>query len=180
MVLGCQWLSTLGPIMWDFGRRTMSFWSDDHRVQWSGLPTTPTAHVHACSTGDLLQLLLPEFADIFEKPQGLPPPRAGNHRIHLLPDTPPVTVHPYRYPQLLKDEIKKLQQGIIRPSTSPFSSPVLLMRKKDGSWRFCVDYRALNAKTIKDKFLIPVVNELLDELKSAHFFTKLELHSGYH
>jgi len=185
IVLGCGWLRSLGPILWDFTNLTMVFWRHDHRVLWRGVRNQLSPRVQATTAHDFLTALFDEFADLFAEPKGLPPSRTFDHRIHLLPGTSPVAVRPYRYAQLLKDEIEAqckamLAQGIIRQSTSAVSSPVLLVRKSDGSWQFCVDYRALNNKTVRDKFPIPIIEELLDELKGAVFFTKLDLRSGYH
>jgi hypothetical protein len=97
---------------------SMSFWRADHRVQRFGLDASHLHRINAVAADNLLQLLLAEFADLFAIPEGLPPRRALDHRIHLLPNTPPVAVRPYRYPQLLKDEIERqcadmLQHGII-------------------------------------------------------------------
>jgi hypothetical protein len=131
-----------------------------------------------------IKALLTEFSYLFEEPNELPPRRACDHTIPLVPGASPVAVRQYRYAPKLKDEIEKqvsemLQSGLIRPSSSAFSSPMLLVRKKDGSWRFCVDYRMLNALTVKAKFPIPVVDELLDELANARWFSCLDLRAGF-
>jgi hypothetical protein len=126
-----------------------------------------------------LAMLLQLYQKVFQTP------REHNHEIHLQEGTKPVKMRLYRYPHSQKEQIEKmvkemLEQGIIKPSNSPFSSPIILVKKKDGSWRFCTDYRALNSVTIKDSFPMPTVDGLLDELHGAQFFSKLDLRSGYH
>jgi hypothetical protein len=103
----------------------------------------------------------------------------------MLPDVVPGNSRPYRYSPLQKDEIEKqvlgmLQSGLITRSVSPFASPVLLVKKKDGSWRFCVDYRKLNEITVKNKFPMPIIDEFLDELAGSTYFSKLDMASGFH
>jgi hypothetical protein len=131
-----------------------------------------------------LQSLLHEYQDVFAEPKKLPPQRALDHAITLAEDAP-TNSRPYRYSPLQKDEIERqvkemMEAGIISTSMSPFASPVLLLKKKDGTWRFCVDCRRLNSLTIKNKFPLPIVDELLDELAGTNFFSKLDLRAGYH
>jgi len=132
-----------------------------------------------------LALLLHTYHDVFAVPMGLPSSRSNDHCIPLIKRADPVKVRPYRYSHSQKEEIEKivsdmLQEGIIVPSTSPFSSPIVLVKKKYGTWRFCTDYRALNAITVKDSFPIHIVDELIDELFGAQYFSNLDLRSSYH
>ena len=126
--------------------------------------------------------ILSTYSDVFTDPKTLPPRRAYDHTIPLFPGSIPINSKPYHYSPLHKTEIERqvqelLQAGLIAHSHSPFASPVLLVKKKDGTWRFCVDYRKLNDITIKNRFPMPVIEEILDELHGAKFFTKLDMRS---
>jgi hypothetical protein len=128
-----------------------------HHVLWIAAGSLTPSPCLAAVSADLMEDLLQSFASLFDTPIGLPPPRDRQHCIRLVPGTAPVAVRPYRYAHLQKEELERqcvvmLTQGVIRPSSSAISAPVLLVKKTDDSWRFCIDYHALNAKTVKDKF----------------------------
>lgn len=131
-----------------------------------------------------IRQVLDQYQDVFREPTELPPKRACDHQITLMPRAQPVNVRPYRYAPTQKAEIEKqlteMMKNGIKPSSSPYASPVLLVRKKNGSWHFCVDYRHLNTVIVKNKHPLPVVDELIDELTSARWFSKLDFRSGYH
>jgi hypothetical protein len=110
-----------------------------------------------------VQKLLDQFQDVFQEPKTLPPPRFYDHQIPLLTNSSPVNSKPYRYSPHHKNEIEKqikelLAAGLITHSTSPFASPVLLVLKKDGTWRFCIDYRKLNSIIVKNRFPMPLID----------------------
>lgn len=209
VILGIQWLETLGDMKVNWKLQVMKFkvrgdpslcnsaislksllktleqQGEGVLVEYSGLQA---AGVSSSSESPPLQELIPfleEFSQVFTEPQGLPPFRGKEHAIVLETGTNPVNVRPFRYPQAQKAEIEEqvsamLAADIIKESGSPFSSPVLPVKKKDGSWRFCVDYRALNKVTVADSHPIPMIDQLLDELQGAVIFSKLDLRSRYH
>ncbi|WCJ33627.1 Transposon Tf2-6 polyprotein [Euphorbia peplus] len=214
MVLGIEWLKTLGEVTHNWDLQYMRFNHENQEFVLRGInrklsegdsslhnwlksskSTSPTLQILGTekeeeesqlttSQKQDLDSLIGQFESQFHAPTSLPPSRLHDHGINLLPGQGPVCVRPYRYPYHQKTEIQRqvdelLEMGAIRSSKSAFSSPVILVKKKDGSWRMCVDYRALNKVTIPDKFPIPVVDELIDELKGAQFFTKLDLASGF-
>ena len=219
VILGSNWLATLGPHVADYAALTLKFFHSGRFITLQGehgsQPIPAQLHhfrrlqntnaIEECFAIKLIEktvpadtllawptninteivVLLHTYAKVFEVPKNLPPQREQDHSIPLKQGSDPVKTRPYRYPHTQKEQIERmvhemLQQGIIQPSTSPFSSPIVLVKKKDGSWRFCTDYRALNAITVKDKFPMPTVDELLDELHGAIYFSKLDLRSGYH
>ncbi|KAL4582832.1 hypothetical protein LXL04_007393 [Taraxacum kok-saghyz] len=153
LVLGMAWLQTLGLVLADFAVPQMTFQFNNRQILLRGEPTSkPTTAAQLSSM--LRQESIAECFTVTTAPQ---PKSIMTKLIH----------------EMLRD-------GLITPNHSPYSSPVLLVRKKDGTWRFCVDYRGLNAITIRDRFPIPTVDELLDELHGACVFSKIDLRAGYH
>ncbi|GJU60642.1 retrotransposable element Tf2 [Tanacetum coccineum] len=183
MVLGIQWETSQSFLKWMQDRQMGSSLSQ-MGVEISSMAlcvcsaTLMQMTRSSVQSKSQIQTLLKEFETVFDTPKELPPNRSHDHTIPLLPNTPPINIRPYRHPPNQKDAIELmvnelLEAGIIRNSQSSFSSPIVMVKKKDGTWRMCVDYRMLNKYTIKDTFLIPVIEELLDELSGAKVFTKL-------
>jgi hypothetical protein len=131
--------------------------------------------------------IVKEFGNVFLEglPPGLPPQRAIDHQIPIEPDQPPPFKGIFRLSLTELAELKKqietlLKDGKISPSTSPYGAPVLFVKKKDGGLRMCIDYRALNMQTIKNRYALPRIDELFDRLHGAKIFSKIDLTSGYY
>ncbi|WVZ88557.1 hypothetical protein U9M48_035065 [Paspalum notatum var. saurae] len=202
MILGLDWLGQHSPMKVHWAQQWLSIPYDESMVILYGtraqLPAgtllqlcavTDTASIEPSTPSiavlPAVQRLIDEFAELFTIPTALPPERAFDHSIPLIQGASPVNIRPYRYAPALKDEIERqvaemLAAGTIQKSSSPFSSPVLLVKKKDNSLHFCVDYRHLNAITVKAKYHVPIIDELLDELAGASWFTGLDLAAGFH
>ncbi|GJY22151.1 putative reverse transcriptase domain-containing protein [Tanacetum coccineum] len=127
-----------------------------------------------------------DFPEVFlDDLSGLPPLREIEFRIELIPRAVPIAKSPYRLApselEELSGQLKELQdKGFIRPSSSPWGAPVLFMKKKDGSFRMCIDYRELNKLTVKNRYPLPRIDDLFDQLQGSQFFSKIDLRSGYH
>jgi len=200
LILGMDWLESFSPMKVHWKLKWLSIPYQNSTILLQGIlhqvPPLTLVQIFTVSVADQLANMsssiqpevfevLSEFASVFAPVDGLPPQRACDHAIPLVTGAKPVYTRPYRYPPALKDEIERqmqdmLDKGLIQPSSSPFSSPLLLVKKKDGSWRPCVDYRHLNALTIRGKFPIPIFDELVDELAGASWFSTLDLNSGFH
>ncbi|GJV00527.1 putative reverse transcriptase domain-containing protein [Tanacetum coccineum] len=131
-------------------------------------------------------LVVREFPEVFpEDLPGLPPVHQVEFQIDLMPGAAPVTRAPYRLAssemQELSDQLQELaDRGFIRPSTSPWGAPVLFVKKKDRSFRMCIDYRELNKLTVKNRYPLPRIDDLFDQLQGSSTYSKIDLRSGYH
>ena len=127
-----------------------------------------------------------EYPDVFpDDLPGMPPDRDLEFAIELQPGTAPISKRPHRMPPNELAELKTqlqelLDKGYIRPSSSPWRCPALFVKKKDHSLRLCVDYRPHNAVTIKNKYPLPRIDVLFDQLASSRVFSNIDLRSGYH
>ena len=127
-----------------------------------------------------------EYTGVFpEDLCGLPPKRVVDFHIDLMSGVTPISKVPYRMAPAEMAELKKqldelLEKGYIRPSVSPWGAPVLFVKKKDGSMRLCIDYRELNKVTVKNRYSLPRIDDLFDQLRGAKVFSKIDLRSWYH
>ncbi|KAL4271454.1 hypothetical protein GQ457_13G018830 [Hibiscus cannabinus] len=188
MVLGVDWMKKYSPIVMDFKEMTLSFQHEGNSIvlqggqkrkfklileeklhkltkknpEWIGEIFLMNAECSKTTIPQVLQPLLEEYKEVFEEPKGTPSARQQDHVTILKPEAQPINLRPYRCYQLPS----------FRPTKALFASPCLLVKKKDGTWRLCVDYRQLNSMTVKNNFPIPVVEEM-NWLVQGHFEFKV-------
>ncbi|KAK7278988.1 hypothetical protein RJT34_24029 [Clitoria ternatea] len=189
VILGLDWLAA-NHVMVNCYRKSIVFSQElDTKDMVSDVSATYVILFASEGRYNLLPSDIPivcEFPDVFpEEIPELPPSREIDFFIDLIPGAEPVSRAPYRMSSVELAEVKKqvnelLEKGFIRLSASPWGAPVLLVKKKDGSMWMCIDYRQLNKLTIKNKYPLPWIDDLLDQLRGAVVFSKIDLRSGYH
>jgi hypothetical protein len=188
VILGMSWMKEHKALL-DIAARTMQLDSPVHDIIVLQLPTHPVIasslhHLVAPSLEDIP--IAHEYPDVFSDDlSGMPPDRDVEFTIELQPGTAPISRRPYKMTPKELAELKVqlnelMDKGFIRPSSSPWGCPALFVKKKDQYLRLCVDYRTLNAITIKNKYPLPRIDILFDQLAGAKVFSKIDLRSGYH
>jgi hypothetical protein len=188
VILGMDWM-TQHKVVLDISDRVVEINSPTVGHTTLYLPfkdgTDSCAYVTIISPLDEIPVVC-EYPDVFpDKFPGMPPDRDVEFVIELQSGTAAISKRPYHMPPKELAELKNrlqelLDKGYIRPSSSPWGCPTLFIKKKDGSLRLCVDYRPLNAVTIKNKYPLPRIDVLFDQLAGARVFSKIDLHYGYH
>jgi hypothetical protein len=188
IILGADWM-THHQVVTDVAARALEIHSPTSEDLVLYLPSQDSTRSCAFAMMESLMKKIPvvcEYVDVFpdELPQMLPD-QDIEFAIELQPGTTPISKRPYRMPPAELAELKKqlqelLDKGFIRPSTSPWGCPALFVKKKDESLRLCIDYHPLNAVTIKNKYPLPRIDVLFDQLVGAKVFSKIDLRSGYH
>lgn len=200
-IIGYDWLAKHSPMITHWTQQWLAFEQNGQLLVLHGEGAPASTHAmlelhlirenvqpDKAAVQPEIQSLLEEFAVVFEQPVGLPPRRQYDHQIPLIPGARPVSMRPYRLAPELKTELERqiqemLDQGVITHSNSAYASPVILVKKGDEAEkarRLVIDFRQLNALTVKGKYPLPVIDELLDELSGSSWFSKLDLRAGYH
>jgi hypothetical protein len=188
IILGADWM-TQHRVVLDVAARALEIRSPTSEDLVLYLPSQASTRSCAFAMMELPLKKIPvvcEYADVFpDELLGMPPDQDIEFSIELLPGTTPISKRPYRMPPAELAELKKqlqelLDKGFIRPSTLPWGCPALFVKKKDESLRLCIDYHPLNVVTIKNKYPLPRIDVLFDQLVGAKVFSKIDLRSSYH
>ncbi|WVZ54227.1 hypothetical protein U9M48_005057 [Paspalum notatum var. saurae] len=187
VILGMDWLTRHRGVISCFPRSVKLVHPSGQEVEFVPVQSLATHQLHNLVTHTIDEVpVVCEYPDVFpDELPGLLPNRAVEFAINFVPGTAPIAKAPYRMSGKEYDELKRqldelLEKGLIRCSVSPWGAPVLFVKKRDGTMRLCIDYRELNAVTLKSKCPLPQIDDLLDQLKGARYFSKIDLRSGYH